>query len=301
MTASRILAVCLVFVSVACGWTQQTKGLAYQNPDAPVTARVRDLLSRMTLEEKVAQLESFTNKPVVPGMNLETAIEGDHLNEVVLKKIFANGLGTYAFMDEFAGLSGDAHSGAEHRNLLQEWVLKNTRLGIPILFHGEALHGAMVKGATSFPEAVGLGSTWDPTLLEQMFSAVAVEERALGNTLVLAPVFDLSRDPRYGRVEEMYSEDPTWSLNLVQPPCVAFRAPVKRWSKIMYSRLQSTSFTVNQKTAPMARLVTTPSTPCEAPLCTLLNARLRMRILQPSCLHTTKLWGAFPPARILGC
>jgi beta-glucosidase len=208
MTASRILAVCLVFVSVACGWTQQTKGLAYQNPDAPVTARVRDLLSRMTLEEKVAQLESFTNKPVVPGMNLETAIEGDHLNEVVLKKIFANGLGTYAFMDEFAGLSGDAHSGAEHRNLLQEWVLKNTRLGIPILFHGEALHGAMVKGATSFPEAVGLGSTWDPTLLEQMFSAVAVEERALGNTLVLAPVFDLSRDPRYGRVEEMYSEDP---------------------------------------------------------------------------------------------
>lgn len=76
------------------------------------------------------------------------------------------------------------------------------------MFHGEALHGATVKGATSFPEAVGLGSTWDPALLEQMFSAVAREERALGNTLVLAPVFDLSRDPRYGRVEEMYSEDP---------------------------------------------------------------------------------------------
>ena len=208
MTASRTLAFCLAFVSVASGWTQQTGKLTYQNPDAPVDARVRDLLSRMTLEEKVAQLESFTNKPVLPGTHLETAIEGDHLNEVVLRKIFANGLGTYAFMDEFAGLSGDANSGAEHRNLLQQWVLKNTRLGIPILFHGEALHGAMVKGATSFPEAVGLGSTWDPALLEQMFSTVALEERALGNTLVLAPVFDLSRDPRYGRVEEMYSEDP---------------------------------------------------------------------------------------------
>jgi beta-glucosidase len=128
MTASRTLAFCLAFVSVASGWTQQTGKLTYQNPDAPVDSRVRDLLSRMTLEEKVAQLESFTNKPVLPGTHLETAIEGDHLNEVVLRKIFANGLGTYAFMDEFAGLSGDANSGAEHRNLLQQWVLKNTRL-----------------------------------------------------------------------------------------------------------------------------------------------------------------------------
>ena len=205
---NRPLASCLVFTLCLFAHSQNRGKLTYQNPNAQVTARVQDLLSRMTLEEKVAQLESFTNKPVVPGMQLETAIEGDHLNEAVLKKYFANGIGTYAFMDEFAGLSGDAHSGAEHRNLLQTWVLKNTRLGIPIMFHGEALHGAMVRGATSFPEAVGLGSTWDPALLEQMFSIVALEERALGNTLVLAPVFDLSRDPRYGRVEEMYSEDP---------------------------------------------------------------------------------------------
>jgi beta-glucosidase len=76
MAASRTLAFCLAFVSVASGWTQQTGKLTYQNPDAPVDARVRDLLSRMTLEEKVAQLESFTNKPVLPGTHLETAIEG---------------------------------------------------------------------------------------------------------------------------------------------------------------------------------------------------------------------------------
>jgi len=211
MTASRTLAVCLVLglgLGTSGAWSQQTMKPLYLNPDASIADRVQDLLKRMTLEEKVAQLESFTNKPVVPGMRLESALEGDHLNETLLKKVFANGMGTYAFMDEFAGMSGDAHSGADHRNLLQTWVLKNTRLGIPIMFHGEALHGAMVKGASSFPEAVGLGSTWDPTLLEQMFSTVALEERALGNTLVLAPVLDLSRDPRYGRVEEMYSEDP---------------------------------------------------------------------------------------------
>src|ERR1700733_12967093 len=76
------------------------------------------------------------------------------------------------------------------------------------MFHGEALHGAVLPGATTFPAAVALGSTWDPELLQQMFSSVALESRAAGNVLVLAPVLDLSRDPRYGRVEEMYSEDP---------------------------------------------------------------------------------------------
>jgi len=209
MTIGRILSfgVALTLGTVV-GTTQAQQKAVYQNPAAPIQERVDYLLKRMTLEEKVAQLESFTNKPVIPGMHLETAVEGDHLNDAVLKKYFANGMGTYAFMDEFSGMSGDVHSGAEHRNLLQTWVIKNTRLGIPIMFHGEALHGAMVKGATSFPEAVGLGSTWDPALLERMFTAVALEERALGNILVLAPVFDLSRDPRYGRVEEMYSEDP---------------------------------------------------------------------------------------------
>jgi beta-glucosidase len=209
MNSGRFLAyVFALAISTSGAISQQHPRPVYQDANAPTSDRVRDLIQRMTLEEKVAQLESFTNKPVLPGMHMESAIDGDRLNEAVLKKIFAKGLGTYAFMDEFAGLSGDAHSGAEHRNLLQSWVLKNTRLGIPILFHGEALHGAVVKGATSFPAAVGLGSTWDPALLEQMFSTVALEERALGNTLVLGPVFDLSRDPRYGRVEEMYSEDP---------------------------------------------------------------------------------------------
>jgi beta-glucosidase len=76
------------------------------------------------------------------------------------------------------------------------------------MFHGEALHGAVTPGATSYPQAVALGSTWDPELMEKMFSNVALESRAAGNVLVLAPVLDLSRDPRYGRVEEMYSEDP---------------------------------------------------------------------------------------------
>jgi len=209
MTTRCILAISLSFaVGTAAAQPQRPAEPIYRNSSAPTSDRVRDLLSRMTVEEKVAQLECAITKPSITGARVETTIENGHLNEALVKKIFVNGLGTYAFLDEFTGLSGDAKAGAENRNLLQEWVLKNTRLGVPIMFHGEALHGAVVKGATSFPQAVGLGSTWDPALLEQMFSTVAVEERALGNLLVLAPVFDLSRDPRYGRVEEMYSEDP---------------------------------------------------------------------------------------------
>ncbi len=183
----------------------------YQDSQAAMSARVADLLSRMTLEEKIAQLESGLNRPPYlssPGSQL---FEGNTLSQAAAKKMFGLGLGTFAFLDEFNGVPDgpeDVRTEAHRRNLLQHWVKDNTRLGIPLLFHGEALHGAVVKGATSFPQAVALGSTWDPELLTKVYSRIALEERALGNTLTLSPVLDLSRDPRFGRVEEMYSEDP---------------------------------------------------------------------------------------------
>ena len=191
-------------------FSQSESNAVYKNPKSPIPLRVRDLLSKMSVEEKVAQLESGWTLPAFGTFSLPSPVEGDHVNEALAKKIAGNGLGTYAFLDEFTGTSspGGPRVAAQHRNVLQTWILKNTRLGIPILFHGEALHGAVTAGATSFPEAVGLGSTWDPELLERMFTTVGLEARAAGNALVLAPVLDLSRDPRYGRVEEMYSEDP---------------------------------------------------------------------------------------------
>src|SRR5215471_5204480 len=194
----------------AAGWSQADTKAIYKDPKASTQDRVRDLLSRMTVEEKVAQLESSWTLPPFGTFQIPSPFEGDHVNEAMVKRIAGNGLGTYAFLDEFLGTGGphNPRLSAQHRNLLQSWVMKNTRLGIPIMFHGEALHGAVTTGATSFPAAVGLGSTWDPELLQKMFSTVALEVRASGNALVLAPVLDLSRDPRYGRVEEMYSEDP---------------------------------------------------------------------------------------------
>lgn len=208
MKIIRSLTICAIVLAASVAWSQQGKKPVYQNPNAPVADRVRDLLGRMTVEEKVAQLQSQWILPSI-GMDASSVFEKDHLKEAVVQKMLGNGLGTFAFLDEFMGMNpGGPREGAERRNLLQHWVLKNTRLGIPILFHGEALHGAATKGGTLFPQAVGLGSTWDPDLLQEMFTTVAQEVRASGNSLVLAPVLDLSRDPRYGRVEEMYSEDP---------------------------------------------------------------------------------------------
>ena len=208
MKLARYITICLFTCALHSAWSQQKARAIYQNEKAPVAERVRDLLVRMTLEEKVAQLQSGVNMPAF-GPQASALFKKDQLNEEMVKQSLGNGLGTYAFLDEFMSMNaGGPKEGVEKRNLLQTWVMKNTRLGIPIMFHGEALHGSAVKGATSFPQAIALGSTWDPDLLKEMFTAVAQEARATGNTLVLAPVLDLSRDPRYGRVEEMYSEDP---------------------------------------------------------------------------------------------
>jgi len=201
---------CLLSICGPFGISQDNAKAIYKDPHAAIPDRVSDLLGRMTIEEKVTQLESGWVLPAIAGMSSSTIFDKGQLNEASAQKLAANGLGTYAFLDEFTstGDTKNPRTGAVRRNLLQAWVLKNTRLGIPVMFHGEALHGAVRPGATTFPAAVGLGATWDPDLLGSVFTAVGRESRAAGNVMVLAPVLDLSRDPRYGRVEEMYSEDP---------------------------------------------------------------------------------------------
>jgi beta-glucosidase len=210
MAASCLSVIALPIMAVG----QRSATPVYKDASQPIDKRVNDLLKRMTLDEKVAQLQSQWTLPGSLadlgglGINASGIFDNGQFKESEARKAISQGLGTYVFLSEFLGMSGGPEKGVELRNQLQEWNMKNTRLGIPIMFHGEALHGAVRKGATSFPQAIGLGSTWDPALLEKMFGVVALETRASGNALVLAPVLDLSRDPRYGRVEEMYSEDP---------------------------------------------------------------------------------------------
>jgi beta-glucosidase len=155
MSKSHVVVLSLVCALSTCAAASQvTRTPLYRNANAPIPDRVRDLPGRMTLEEKVAQLESGLNAPLFAGVTPPSIFEGDHLNELLAQKLLSNGLGTYSFLDEFTSLVDGPEpprTGAHHRNLLQAWVLTNTRLGIPIMFHGEALHGAVVKGATSVP------------------------------------------------------------------------------------------------------------------------------------------------------
>ncbi|MEM8931667.1 MAG: glycoside hydrolase family 3 protein, partial [Acidobacteriota bacterium] len=111
------------------------------------------------------------------------------------------------------GVSGvdpnrSARETVELVNAVQRWHVEETRLGIPVMFHEEGLHGFQARGATHFPQAIALASTWDPELIEQVYSVVAREIRAWGSRQALTPVVDVARDPRWGRIEETYGEDP---------------------------------------------------------------------------------------------
>ena len=144
MKNAMLCALSLFLTSGMLSQSQESAKTVYKDPNASVPDRVRDLLNKMTVEEKVAQLESGWTLPAFGSLKIPSVIDQDHVNEALAKKIAGNGLGTYAFLDEFLGMGTQLNprSGAQHRNLFQSWVLKNTRLGIPVLFHGEALHGA---------------------------------------------------------------------------------------------------------------------------------------------------------------
>ena len=187
----------------------------YKDAAAPTAARVDDLLGRMTLEEKVAQMVGIWLKKE----NIQTP-EAEFSPEAA-SKVFPHGLGQISRPSDRRGAKAGAHAGAEpgsinrtpsetarYINAAQKWAVERTRLGIPMLMHDEALHGYVAREATSFPQAIGLASTWDPELVEKVFSVTAREMRARGSNIALAPVVDVARDPRWGRIEETYGEDP---------------------------------------------------------------------------------------------
>ena len=152
----------------------------------------------MTLEEKVAQMMCLWN-----AKKQITDAQG-RFDPARAPKWFRVGIGRIERPSDGHG----ARAEAEFTNAIQRWVKDHTRLGIPVIFHEEALHGLQGQEATSFPQAIALASTWNPDLVERAFAVVAREVRARGAQQVLAPVVDVARDPRWGRIEETYGEDP---------------------------------------------------------------------------------------------
>src|SRR5258708_3688109 len=159
----------------------------------------------MALEEKVAQLEcSWENRQFTLAAKTFFINEKGEFQPERAADALKNGLGEMSRPSENRG----PRAMADITNTIQKWVKENTRLGIPILFHEECLHGHAAPGGTSYPQAIALASTWDPALVGDVFSATAAEVRARGAQQCLAPVLDLARDPRWGRTEETYGEDP---------------------------------------------------------------------------------------------
>ncbi len=187
----------------------------YKDPRAPVDLRVRDLMARMTLDEKVAQLITLsTTKRQV----MDDALRFDPARA---DTAYPNGIGQIARPSDRGGAATAANTGAAVTgrwrapadtiafvNAAQRWATTRTRLGIPILFHEEALHGFMAPEATSFPQAIALAGSFDRDLVRRVNAVIAREVRAHGTVLALSPVVDIARDPRWGRIEETFGEDP---------------------------------------------------------------------------------------------
>jgi len=201
-----------IFSTIAHAAPQTQKPAAdtlYRDATAPAAARAEDLLARMTLEEKIVQLLAvWEDKTEI----FDSALEVDPAK---LKERYPNGLGQFSRPSDATGPVSprvqprrDVRETVELVNTLQKFAVEETRLGIPVFFHEEGLHGYAAVGATSFPQAIGLASSWDPFLIREVNSVTAREIRARGAHLVLSPVVDIARDPRWGRIEETFGEDP---------------------------------------------------------------------------------------------
>lgn len=181
----------------------------YKDARQPIEARVDDLLSRMTLEEKIAQITTVWEGKVAI---FDSALQ---LDPAKLAAAYPDGLGQFARPSDAKGaVSPRVVPGRNPRqtialvNALQRWAMTRTRLGIPILFHEEGLHGYAAVGATSFPQSIAMASSFDVNMLRDVNSVIAREIRSRGVSLVLSPVVDIARDPRWGRIEETFGEDP---------------------------------------------------------------------------------------------
>ncbi|MBI1876636.1 MAG: glycoside hydrolase family 3 C-terminal domain-containing protein [Chloroflexi bacterium] len=177
---------------------QKTKEtMIYQDASRSTEERIADLLSRMTLAEKIAQLGSIWVFEVLENMKF---------SEARAKKLFGQGLGQVTRIGGASSL--DPTAGAELANMIQKYLVEHTRLGIPAMVHEECCSGYMARNATCFPQIIGVASSWEPELVEAMAAVVRTQMRAAGAHQGLSPVVDVTRDPRWGRTEETFGEDP---------------------------------------------------------------------------------------------
>ncbi|GAB4216860.1 MAG: glycoside hydrolase family 3 N-terminal domain-containing protein [Roseiflexaceae bacterium] len=169
----------------------------YRDAALPLDERVEDLLGQMTLDEKLAQLGCLWSTALV---------RNDSFDPEFAAALMPHGIGQITRIGASTGLR--PRESAALMNAIQRVAVERTRLGIPIIVHEESVGGYCARDATVFPQGIGLAATWNPALVEQVAGVIRDQMRAVGARLGLAPVLDVARDPRWGRVEETYGEDP---------------------------------------------------------------------------------------------
>ncbi|WP_288360121.1 glycoside hydrolase family 3 N-terminal domain-containing protein [uncultured Bacteroides sp.] len=176
------------------------KPLPYQNPKLSVDERMEDLIKRMTLEEKVYQMSALR---LGEGDEIfETS--GNYSMDDIRRKFGKHGVGYLSCPTT----DMTARNAVVTGNQIQKIAIEETRLGIPVIIDAEALHGCRATGATSYPQSIALSCTWNVDLMAQIADAIGQETYSRGINQVLSPTLDLARDPRHGRMEECYGEDP---------------------------------------------------------------------------------------------
>jgi beta-glucosidase len=205
-----------ILVARAPGFAQSIP--VYKDSSQPIPKRVNDLLSKMTLEEKFWQLFMIPGD-IPPGEEekYRNGIFGFQVSAAAKKGDAGAQMLDYGVVD-------DPRSLAEKINAIQKYFIERSRLGIPMIAFDEALHGLVRGGATVFPQAIALAATWDTVLMGRVAGAIAAEARIRGIRDVLSPVINIASDPRWGRVEETYGEDPL----LTSAMGVAFVGPFER-------------------------------------------------------------------------
>lgn len=196
MNRAKIIVVIFGLVSIGLSCKNEDKFI-YRDSNATIDERVEDLLSRMTIEEKFGQVFMV---PYHSSQRLEKYKDG-----VFGFQLSTSSSETQQMLRYSEG--GEARQAAELANQVQKFFVEETRLGIPIIPFDEALHGLVRKGATAYPQAIGLAATWDTALMKNVGHAIATETRTRGIRQILSPVLNIARDVRWGRTEETYGED----------------------------------------------------------------------------------------------
>jgi beta-glucosidase len=186
-------------ISAQAPQTSSEEHALFRQPEAPIEERITDLMRRMTLAEKVRQLDMYAGATDLVSRHTDST-------HAAADAVFLPEKAQQLWGDLGVGSIHDLNPTPVQYNTIQKWVIAHNRLGIPALFIEEGMHG--FDTGTVFPAPLGLAATWNPGIAEQTGATVAAEARSTGVAMILGPVLDLARDPRWGRVEEDMGEDP---------------------------------------------------------------------------------------------